>query len=145
MSLPNVLTLWLSLSLVFLSLLSPIYSSLQDTSEVKIITCEAVFQLKSNLDVFHGVVIIYQEIISTFTRFIRKHKKKLYGPFFLWLGFTCLKAIQPLQGDSLLFTIQFPEIPGTRFIDLGRMKGWVDLGTTQWFWTQDSWIGNPAP
>ena len=25
--------------------------------------------------------------------------------------------------ESLLFTIQFPEIPGTHFIDLGRMKG----------------------
>ena len=34
--------------------------------------------------------------------------------------------LQPLQGDSLLFTTQFPEIsgtPGTHFIDLGRMKG----------------------
>ena len=31
--------------------------------------------------------------------------------------------IQPLQGGSLLFTIMFPEIPGTSFIDLGRMKG----------------------
>ena len=42
---------------------------------------------------------------------------------FLWLGFNCLKAIQPLRGGSLLFTTQFPEIPGTHFIDLGRMKG----------------------
>ena len=31
--------------------------------------------------------------------------------------------LQPLQGGSLLFTIQFQEIPGTHFIDLGRMKG----------------------
>ena len=31
--------------------------------------------------------------------------------------------LQPLRGGSLLFTIQFPEIPGTHFIDLGRMKG----------------------
>ena len=37
-------------------------------------------------------------------------KKKLYGPF-LWIGFNCLKV--------------------------GRMKGWVDLGATQWFWTWD--------
>ena len=49
-------------------------------------------------------------------------KKKLYGPF-SWMGFNCLKAIEPLRGGSLLFTIQFPEIPGTHFIDLGRMKG----------------------
>ena len=31
--------------------------------------------------------------------------------------------IQPLQGGSLLFTIQFPEIPGAQFINLRRMKG----------------------
>ena len=37
-----------------------------------------------------------------------------------------------LQGGSLLFNIQFPEIP-TNFIDLGRMKGRVDLGATQRF------------
>ena len=47
---------------------------------------------------------------------------------------------QPLWGGSLLFTTKFPEIPGTHFIDLGRMKVWVDLGATQWFWTQDTWI-----
>ena len=57
---------------------------------------------------------------------------KLYGPF-LWVGFNCLKATEPLQGDSLLFTTKFPEIPGTHLIDLGRIKGWVDLGATQWF------------
>ena len=26
-------------------------------------------------------------------------KRKLYGPFF-WMGFNCLKATEPLQGDS---------------------------------------------
>ena len=26
-----------------------------------------------------------------------------------------------------------PNIPGTHFIDPGRMKGWVDLGANQWF------------
>ena len=39
------------------------------------------------------------------------------------MGFNCLKATEPLQGDSLLFTTTFPEFPGTHFIDLGRMKG----------------------
>ena len=70
-------------------------------------------------------------------------KNKLYGPF-LWMGFNCLR-LKPLRGGSLLFTIQFPQIPGTHFIDFGRMKGWVNLAATQWFWTRDSWIGNPAP
>ena len=29
----------------------------------------------------------------------------------------------PLRGGSLLFTTKFPDISGTHFIDLGRMKG----------------------
>ena len=31
--------------------------------------------------------------------------------------------LEPFQGGSLLFTTKFPEIPGTHFIDLERMKG----------------------
>ena len=50
------------------------------------------------------------------------YKKKLYGLFFLWMRFNCLKASEPLRGGSLLFTARFPEIPGTHFVDLGRMK-----------------------
>ena len=42
-------------------------------------------------------------------------------------GVNCLKAAEPLRGDSLLFTTKFPENPGTRLIDLERMKGLVDL------------------
>ena len=53
--------------------------------------------------------------------------------------------LEPLQGGRLLFTTKFPKIPGTHFIDPGRMKGWVNLGAIQWFWTRDSWIGNPVP
>ena len=67
----------------------------------------------------------------------------LYDPF-LWIGFNCLQATEPLQGDSLLFTIQLQGIPGAHLIDQEKMKGWVDLETTQWFWTWDSWIGNPV-
>ena len=65
---------------------------------------------------------------------ILKLKKKLYGLFF-WMGFNCLAATGPLQGDSLLFTNKSSEIRGTHLIDLERMKGWVDIGATQWFWT----------
>ena len=43
------------------------------------------------------------------------------APFYGWGSTT--SSLQPLRGDSLLFTIQYPEIPGTHFIDLGRMKG----------------------
>ena len=42
--------------------------------------------------------------------------------------------LQPLRGGSLLFTVQFPEILGTHFIDLGRMKGWADLGLQFFDW-----------
>ena len=59
-----------------------------------------------------------------------------------------LKAIdsklEPLRGGSLLFTTKFLEISGTHFIDLGEMKGWVDLGATQLFWTRDLWIGKSS-
>ena len=43
------------------------------------------------------------------------------APFYGW-GSTALR-LQVLRGCSLLITIQFPEIPGTHFINLGRMKG----------------------
>ena len=35
--------------------------------------------------------------------------------------FKCLKATEPLPEDSLLFTIQFPGVPGTQMIDLGKI------------------------
>ena len=53
------------------------------------------------------------------------------APFYGW-GSTASR-LQPLRGGSVLSTIQFPEIPGTYFTDLRRMKGCVDLGATQWF------------
>ena len=65
------------------------------------------------------------------------------APFYGW-GSTASR-LEPLRGGSLLFTTKFPEISGTHFTDLRRMKGWVDLGATQWFWTPDPWIGIPAP
>ena len=43
------------------------------------------------------------------------------APFYYGRGSTTSR-LQPLRGGSLLFTIQFPEIPGTHFIDLGRMS-----------------------
>ena len=42
-------------------------------------------------------------------------------PFCGW-GSTA-SGLQPLRGGSLLFTIHFPEIPDSHFIDLGRMEG----------------------
>ena len=54
--------------------------------------------------------------------------KNFMAPLYGW-GSTASK-LEPLRGGSLLFTTKFPEIPGTHFVDLGRMK---DLGATQWF------------
>ena len=31
--------------------------------------------------------------------------------------------VEPLRGDGLLYPTKFPKIPGTHFIDLGKMKG----------------------
>ena len=49
------------------------------------------------------------------------------------MGFLFLKTTGSLREGILLFTTKFPEIPGTHLIDLGRMKGRVDLATPQWF------------
>ena len=58
--------------------------------------------------------------------------KKNLWPLFYGCGSTTSR-LEPLRGGSLLFTTKFPDIPGTHFTDLGRMKGRVDLGATQWF------------
>ena len=43
------------------------------------------------------------------------------APFYVW-GLTASR-LEPLRGDSLLFTSKFPKILGTHtHIDLGRMK-----------------------
>ena len=70
-------------------------------------------------------------------------KKNLMVPFYGW-GSTASR-LEPLRGGNLLFTFKFPEIPGTHFIDLERMKDWADLRATQCFRTRDPWIENPEP
>ena len=42
------------------------------------------------------------------------------APFYGW-GSTASRLV-PLREGSLLFTTKFPDIPGTHFNDLGRMK-----------------------
>ena len=64
------------------------------------------------------------------------------APFYGW-GSTASR-IKPLWGGSLLFTTKFQEILGTHFINLGRMKAWVNLRATHWSWKKDPWIGNPV-
>ena len=43
------------------------------------------------------------------------------APFYGW-GSTASR-LESFQGGSLPITTKFPEIPGTHFIDFGRMKG----------------------
>ena len=64
----------------------------------------------------------YFKAKNSFAAEVTFNKKKLYGPF-LWVGFNCFKTTGPLRGGSLLFITKSPVIPGTHFIDLGRMKG----------------------
>ena len=54
---------------------------------------------------------------------LKTSKKNFMAPFYGW-GSTASR-LEPLRGGSLLFTTKFPEIPGTHFIDLGRMEGWM--------------------
>ena len=46
------------------------------------------------------------------------------------MGFNCLKARATVR-RQFTFTTKIPEIPGTHFIDLGRMKDCIDLGATR--------------
>ena len=48
-------------------------------------------------------IILDRRVITFFFK-----KKKNNNPFF-WMGFNCLKAIEPLRGDRLLFTTRCPK------------------------------------
>ena len=62
------------------------------------------------------------DIICNIAFYADDTKIKIMAPFYGWAS--TASRLQPIPGGSLLFTIQFPEIiPGTHFIDLGRMKG----------------------
>ena len=109
----------------------------------------AIFTEHSILDVSQGsnytsATLQTIKVIRSCFRIPKLTKKTNFmAPFYGW-GSTASK-LGPLQVGSLLFTTKFPEIPRSHFIDIGRKKGWVDLGATQWFWTRDTWIGNPVP
>ena len=56
-----------------------------------------------------------------FIQLLKKKLKNFMTPGYGW-GSNASR-LEPLQGGSLFFTTKFPEIPGTHFIDLRRMKG----------------------
>ena len=64
-------------------------------------------------------LLVLQVFYSVFSVF--KKLKNFMAPFYGW-GSTASR-LEPLRVGSLLFTIKFPDIPGTHFIDLGKMKG----------------------
>ena len=70
----------------------------------------------------NALAVIRQYFIDIY--FKKKLKKNFMTPFYGWTS--TASRLEPLQGGSLLFTTKFPEIPGTHFIDLGRMKELVD-------------------
>ena len=57
---------------------------------------------------------------------IQAEKRKLYSPF-LWIGFNCINAIEPLRGDNLLSTIKSRGSSGTHLIDIGRVKAHLTM------------------
>ena len=67
------------------------------------------------------------------------------APFHGW-GSTAwrLQSHYKKKGDSFLVTNKSPKISGTHLIDIEKIRGWVDLGVTQWLWTRDLRIENPA-
>ena len=46
------------------------------------------------------------------------------------MGFNYLKATEPLQGVSLLFSTYVPGVPRTHLINLKSMTGCADPGAT---------------
>ena len=64
---------------------------------------------------------INKELFQKYFKYQINLKKNFMAPFYGW-GSTASR-LEPLRGGSLLFTTKFPEVPGTHFIDLERMKG----------------------
>ena len=59
-----------------------------------------------------------------------KLQKNFMAPFY-GCGLNASR-LEPVWGDSLVYNTKFPEIPGTHFINFGRMKDWVDLEGAHW-------------
>ena len=70
----------------------------------------------------HLPILWFRYIDSIF--FVWTHgerRKNFMAPFYGW-GSTASRLV-PLRGGSWLFTTKFPDISGTHFIDVRRMKG----------------------
>ena len=58
---------------------------------------------------------------ADFAHISYKLQKNFMATFYGWVS--TASRLEPLRGGSLLFTTNFPEISGTYFTDLRRMKG----------------------
>ena len=104
------------------------------TNYLKVCICH-----KYTTKIFNKNCLNQQYSCSSLKRLLQIWSSTFYGPF-LWMGFNYLKVTDPRREDSLLFATKSPEIPGTESIYLWKLKGWVNLEFTQWFWTQDAWM-----
>ena len=70
---------------------------------------------------FGQLITISPHSLTMLKTTLKKKTKNFMVPFYGWGSIA--SRLEPLRGGSLLFTTKFPDIPGTHFIDLGRMKG----------------------
>ena len=74
----------------------------------------------------------------------KETNKKCMVPFY-GRGSTVSRLQCHCEETVYFLSTKSPGVSGTQLINLGRMKGLVNLGETQWFWTLGSFIRNPAP
>ena len=65
------------------------------------------------------------------------------APFYGWGS--PVSGLQSHRKKTVYFLPLSLGIHSTHVIELGRVKGWVDLGATQWFQTRNPRNMNPAP
>ena len=107
----------------------------------KVIGATATHVARIHAQPLHSACNIFQLHSHVSKR--EKKKTKLYDPF-LGIGFNCLIA-KSTSRRQFTFYHKFPEIPGTHFINLRRIKSWVNFGAIQWLRTWDPCIGNTVP
>ena len=81
-------------------------------------------KLQQNINICHNITYLggFKKVAHAVAKnFLKKKQQNFMAPFYGW-GSTASR-LEPLRGGCLLFTTKFPEVPGTQFIDLGRMKG----------------------
>ena len=73
-----------------------------------------------------------------------KHFSKTWNVMALVYGWSSNVSRLHSHYKEIVYTTKSPGVSGTHLIEFGKLKGWVSLKATQWFWTQDPWFGNPA-